>query len=246
VKSRHFDTLLLALGFLVVWEIASLVIGAGILTPPIETLMRAGALAATKPLWMEAASTAHTLLFACAIVFGGGLAAGCLIGSSRLASDVVEPILTPLYAIPKIALYPIILLIFGLSPTATIVFAAIHGVFPMMIFTIGGIRKIKPIYVQAARAMRLTRGRTIVSILVPAAMPEIVTGLRVGFATTLFGALIAELFASSGGLGFMLIRATDAHNMTDVMAITILLFVFAIAANGLITWLENHVRHDKI
>jgi NitT/TauT family transport system permease protein len=246
LKSRRFDTLFLALAFLALWEVASLAIGAETLTPPVATLARAGALLGTASLWAQAASTARTLFFACAIVFGGGLAAGCLIGSSRLASDVVEPVLTPLYAIPKIALYPIILLIFGLSPLATVVFAAIHGIFPVMIFTIGGIRKIKPIYVQTAKVLRLTRARTITSILMPAAMPEIVAGLRVGFATTLFGALIAELFASSGGLGFLLIRATDAHNMTDVMAITILLFVFAIAANGLITWLETHVRHGKI
>lgn len=245
MKSRRFDMVYLIVGFLAVWEVTSLLVG-GTLTPPVETLVRAGSLVASKPFWIQAASTGHTLLFACAIVFGGGLAAGSLIGSSRLASDVVEPILTPMYAVPKIALYPIILLIFGLSPLATIVFAAIHGIFPVMIFTIAGIRKIKPIYVQTARVMRLTRLRAIVSVLLPAAMPEIIAGLRVGFATTLFGALIAELFASSGGLGFMLIRATDNHNMTDVMAITVLLFVFAIVANSLISRLEAHVRHSKI
>lgn len=245
MKSHRFDMVYLIVGSLAAWEVTSLLVG-GTLTPPLETLARAGSLVVSKPFWIQAEATAHTLFFACAIVFGGGLAAGSLIGSSRLASDVVEPILTPMYAIPKIALYPIILLIFGLSPLATIVFAAIHGIFPVMIFTIAGLRKIKPIYVHTARVMRLTRFRTIVSVLLPAALPEIVAGLRVGFATTLFGALIAELFASTGGLGFMLIRATDNHNMTDVMAITVLLFVFAILANSLISRLEVHVRHSKL
>lgn len=245
LRSQRFDTAFVLLGFLIVWEVASLIIGKGILSSPAATLIRAGSLVAGKTLWVQAASTGHTLLLACAIVFGVGLSMGCLVGASRLASDVVEPVLAPMYAIPKIALYPIILLVFGLTPAATIVFAALHGIFPVMIFTIGGIRKIKPIYLQTARVMRLTTRRTIVSILAPAAMPEIVAGLRVGFATTLFGALIAELFASTGGIGFMLIRATDAHNMTDVMAITLLLFVFAIAANGLITWLESRVRHGN-
>ncbi len=245
VIRARLDTAWLILGLLIAWEALSLAIGRGLLVGPIETLLRAGALLFTASLWSQAAATAYTLLLACLLVFVAGLGAGCLIGSSRLASDVVEPMLAPVYAIPKIALYPIILLIFGLSPMATIVFAAIHGIFPVMIFTIGGIRKIRPIYVQAARAMRLSRGQTIRAILVPAAIPEIVTGLRIGFATTLFGALIAELFASTGGLGFMLIRATDAHDMTDVMAITILLFVFAVAANALISRVETHVRHGR-
>lgn len=243
--SRRFDTALLGIGFLVVWEIASLIIGPGILSPPIETLLRALSLVGTWGLWVQAASTGKTLALAFATVIVAGLAGGCLIGSSRLAAEVVEPVLAPIYAIPKIALYPIILLVFGLSPMATIVFATIHGIFPVMIFTIGGIRKIRPIYRQTAAVLHLPRWRTILYVLVPAALPDIVAGLRIGFATTLFGALIAELFASTGGLGFMLIRATNAHDMTDVMAITILLFVFATAANGLITRLEAHVRHGR-
>jgi NitT/TauT family transport system permease protein len=242
---RRLDGALLVLAFLLCWQAVSLIVGPALLTPPIATIARAVALLSTATLWQQAAATGHTLFWACVIVFGVGLAAGCLIGSSRLASEVAEPLLTPIYSIPKIALYPIVLLLFGLTPLATIVFAALHGIFPVMIFTIGGIRKIRPIYLQTARVLHMTRGQTIRAVLVPAAIPEIVTGLRVGFATTLFGALIAELFASTGGLGFMLIRATDNHNITDVMAITILLFVFAVAANGAITRVEIRVRHGK-
>jgi NitT/TauT family transport system permease protein len=242
--SRRADTALLVFCFLLCWEIASLVIRGGLLVSPVATLGRAVVLLQTGALWSQAAATLHTLLFACLIVAVLGLGLGCLIGSSRLAAMVVEPLLAPLYAIPKIALYPIILLIFGLSPLATIVFAAIHGIFPVLMFTIGGIRKIKPVHLATARVARFSRMQTILSVLLPAALPEILTGLRIGFATTLFGALIAELFASTGGLGFMLIRATDAHDMTSVMAITVLLFVFAVAANGAISRLETHVRHD--
>jgi NitT/TauT family transport system permease protein len=245
LETTRLDTAWLILFFLIVWEALSLAIGRGLLVSPVETLIRAGGLLFTSGFWSQAAATLRTLVLACLLVFAVGLGAGCLIGSSRLASDVVEPLLVPIYAIPKIALYPIILLIFGLSPMATIVFAAIHGIFPVMIFTIGGIRNIRPIYIHAARAMRLSRAQTIRGVLVPAAIPQIVTGLRIGFATTLFGALIAELFASTGGLGFMLIRATDAHDMASVMAITVLLFVFAVAANALISRAEIYVRHGR-
>lgn len=243
--ARRGDTALLVLAFLLCWEVVSLAVGGDLLASPIATLRRALALLGTDALWSQAAATLHTLLLACLLVAVLGLCLGCLIGSSRLAAATIEPLLAPLYAIPKIALYPVILLIFGLSPLATIVFAAIHGIFPVMIFTIGGIRKIRPIHIATARVARLTRMQTILSVLLPAALPEIVTGLRIGFATTLFGALIAELFASTGGLGFMLIRATDAHDMTTVMAITVLLFVFAVAVNGAISRLEAHVRHDN-
>jgi NitT/TauT family transport system permease protein len=76
----------------------------------------------------------------------------------------------------------------------------------------------------------------------PAALPEIVTGLRIGFATTLLGTLMGELFASSEGIGFMLIRAMDIHNVPDIMALTLLLFVVATAANMVILAVEERVR----
>jgi NitT/TauT family transport system permease protein len=90
--------------------------------------------------------------------------------------------------------------------------------------------------------MRLGRLDLARHILLPAALPEIVTGLRIGFSTTLLGSLIGELFASSEGLGFMLIRAMDIHNVPDIMALTLLLFLVAAAANTLILAVEKRVH----
>jgi NitT/TauT family transport system permease protein len=90
--------------------------------------------------------------------------------------------------------------------------------------------------------MRLTRLAQARTILFPAALPEIVTGLRIGFSTTLLGTLIGELFASNQGLGFMLIRAMDAHNVPDIMALTLLLFLIATGANTIILAIERRVH----
>jgi len=243
MNSRRFDMLLLAAAFLLFWAIAARLAGPDALSTPVATLTRAVSLLTAISFWDDVAATGHTMLWACLIVLAGGLTAGLLVGSSRLATQVVEPMLGPLYSIPKITLYPVILLIFGLTPSATISFAAIHGIFPVMIFTINGIRQVPPIYERSARVMKLNRFQMIRSILIPAALPEIVAGLRVGFSTTLLGAIIAELFASTAGMGFLLIRATEAHDVIDIMAITAILFAFAITANSLLMRLERHVRH---
>ena len=67
---------------------------------------------------------------------------------------------------------------------------------------------------------------------------------RIGIAVTLLGILIAELFASSSGIGFALIRATEIHNVADIFALTLLLFLFAVAINTLLHVTERRVRHD--
>jgi NitT/TauT family transport system permease protein len=85
---------------------------------------------------------------------------------------------------------------------------------------------------------------TAATIMAPAALPEILTGVRIGTALTLLGVLIGELFASTSGLGFALIRAMDVHAVIDIMAITMLLFVFAAVLNSILQLAERWVRHN--
>ncbi len=96
------------------------------------------------------------------------------------------------------------------------------------------VRNVAPVHRRTAKALRLSPLATIVTVLAPAAVPEILSGIRIGIAVTLLGILIAELFASSSGIGFALIRATDLHNVVDIFALTLLLFLFAVAINTLL------------
>ena len=170
--------------------------------------------------------------------------AGLALGTNRLAGQVGEPILSSLYSIPKITLYPVILLVFGLGVSAKVAFGALHGIFPVALFAIGALRNTSPVLIKTARVLRLAPVETARTVLLPAALPEIVTGLRIGFSATLLGTLIGELFASDQGLGFMLIRAMEAHKVLDIVALTLLLFAFAAIANGLLLVVERRVHRQ--
>ena len=95
-----------------------------------------------------------------------------------------------------------------------------------------------------AKALRLKPFATIATVLAPAAIPEILAGVRIGIAVTLLGILIAELFAASSGIGFALIRATDLHNVADIFALTLLVFLFAVALNTLCHAIERRVSRS--
>ena len=105
---------------------------------------------------------------------------GLLLGLNRFAGDVADPILGTVYSIPKITLYPIILLIFGLSLAAKIAFGVIHGIFPVAIFTMNAVRNVAPVHRRTAKALRLSPLATIATVLAPAAVPEILSGIRIG------------------------------------------------------------------
>ena len=117
MKPQHYDGLLLAAGFLVCWEILYLLVGEDVVSAPADTLLRAVALLKGRNFWHDAASTGIAFGYACVIGITGGMLLGLALGLSRFAGDVADPILGTIYSIPKITLYPIILLFFGLSLT---------------------------------------------------------------------------------------------------------------------------------
>jgi NitT/TauT family transport system permease protein len=239
---RFLDYAYLFAALLAVWLVMYRWAGPEALSSPLQTFARAGELLSDRQFWGHAAATGIAFAYGCLIALIGGLAIGLAIGAHRLARDTGEPILTAVYSIPKITLYPVILLIFGLGVSAKVAFGALHGLFPVALFTIGALKNTNPTLIKTARVLRLSAIATARTILLPAALPEIVTGLRIGFSSTLLGTLIGELFASDRGLGFILIRAMDANRVPDIMALTLILFAFASTANILLLALEHRLQ----
>jgi NitT/TauT family transport system permease protein len=229
------DTALLLLAMLVFWQFASLAIGAAVLPAPIAVGGRLVAIMADSDFPGHAWETGRAFAAALVLALLGGLAIGLALGANRLSGDVAEPILVALYSIPKITLYPVILLLFGLGITAKIAFGVIHGIIPVAIFTMNAVRNIRPVYFRAARAMRLSPLQSAARVVVPAVVPEIVSGFRLGFALTLLGTLIGEMFASQRGIGYMLVKAMETNDVETVMALAILLIALAtLASSGLL------------
>jgi NitT/TauT family transport system permease protein len=227
--NRRYDGLLFTIAVLLLWELLYRVVGSSGLSSPLTTFATVGHLLGNVRFWQNAAATANAFALAVAFSLGGGLAIGLLLGLSRFAGDVFDPILNALTAIPKITLYPVILMFFGLGLWAKVAFGTIHGIFPVIILTMSGVRNIRPVYRKTALAMRLTPWQTIRTVLFPAALPEIFTGLRIGIALALLGTLVGELFATDRGMGFLLMQSVEHQDVPVIMAITLLLFAVAVA-----------------
>jgi NitT/TauT family transport system permease protein len=93
--------------------------------------------------------------------------------------------------------------------------------------------------------MKLSRGQMVRWILFPAAIPEIFTGLRVGFALTLIGSLLAEMFASHRGLGYLLMNGIGLHNVELVMSVTLIIVVFAAAISTLLLHIDHRLHRRR-
>ena len=237
------DTVALVAGILVLWQALYALAGEDALSAPAETVRHLLAMMGEGDFWPHVQETFAAFIQALAIAWTGGLCIGVALGANRLASEVFEPILVALYSIPKVTLYPVILLFFGLGMQAKVAFGAIHGIIPVAIFAMAAVRNIRPIFLKSARAMRLTARQRVTGILIPATIPEIVTGFRIGFALTMLGTLIGEMFASQRGLGFLLIRSIERHDVKTIMAVALLLFAVATLASWLLLRLDKHLHH---
>jgi len=242
MSRRVLDFALLIVLLLAVWEGLHHLAGEEALSSPAETLSFLREYMGKPAFLSNATATLIALGYAVAIAFIGGLAVGLPLGFYRGAGDVADPYLVSLFAIPKITLYPVILLLFGLTLSAKVAFGAIHGFFPVALFAMSGVRSIPHSYLKSARAMRLSTFDTLRSVVLPAALPEIVTGMRIGLASTILGTLIGEMFAGTEGLGFVLIKAIDRNNVPLIMALTLLLFIVSSSANSVLLDIDHRLH----
>jgi NitT/TauT family transport system permease protein len=224
------------------WQLLFWYAGEGALTSPRETCAYLLELVASPSFYPHLIETARAFAVALGIAISCGILIGFALGLYRFAAEVGEPVLVALYSIPKITLYPVVLLAFGIGMPAKVAFGALHGIMPIAIFALGAVRNLNPVYVRAARVMRLPPARIALDVLLPAAIPEIFTGIRIGFSLTLIGTLLGEMFASQRGLGFLLIQAIGLHNIRLIMALTLLLVVVAVTASALLLAVDRRLR----
>ena len=240
---KYAGTAMLLLVLVVIWQGVHMRVGADALSSPAATALKLFHLLASGELNRHIGATAKALAYALVLSLLGGVALGVLLGVQRLTGAVAEPILLNLYSIPKVTLYPLVLLIFGLGLSAKIAFGVMHGLIPIMIFTMNAIRQLRPVYLRAAKAMHVPLRQTVLHVLLPAILPEVVAGLRLGFSLTLLGVLIGEMFASQRGLGYVIINAMSLGDIATVMAVALLLTICAISCNALFLLFDRRLKH---
>ncbi|MDP1841161.1 MAG: ABC transporter permease subunit [Reyranella sp.] len=236
------DPILVAVSLVVLWQVLHHIAGDVAVTAPAPTLAHLWEMIGQARFVPHLRETGLAFLQALAIACGGGILLGVVLGGHKLTGEVAEPILVGLYSLPKITLYPVILLMFGLGMPAKVAFGALHGIIPVVLFTMNAVRNVNRTYLRTGRVLRLTPAQTAWHILIPATLPEIFSGLRIGFSLTLLGTMLGELFASQRGLGFLLMTAIDLNDVKTILAIAVLISAFAVICNAVLLAIDKHLH----
>jgi len=237
--------LLFPLALLVAWQIMAAALGEFFVASPLAALRAliegivAGWFGANARVTLAALAYAYLLAVAIGVIIG------FLLGLSRFAYAVFEPIVISLYALPKVALYPLFLFAFGLTVSAQAWFAMFFGVFPIIVFTMNGTRNVSRVFLKVGRSLRLSRTQLFRKIVFPAILPSMVAGLRLGFGVTFLGVILSQMFAAKSGLGFVLVQSVELHDMPRMYGLIALLTLFAFSVNGLFLLWERHLTRNR-
>jgi ABC-type nitrate/sulfonate/bicarbonate transport system permease component len=186
--------------------------------------------------------TLGELALAFAISASSGVVVGYLISRSQYRIRVFEPLFAGIYSIPIILFLPLYVLFFGLGPASKIALGATISFFPVALSTVAGFGYVDKVLVVAARAMGASDYQLFRFVLLPAALPIMLGGMRMGFTVALLAIIGSETIASLAGLGHRIVHLAESMEMAPMFAYII--FVVAIAAilNILVSTLEARGR----
>lgn len=237
--------------FVGLWELASAANRAARfvnpnLLPAPHQIARAGVeLAQSGLLASDVALSLSRALQGFALAAALGVLLGLLSGYLTLFEDLVDPVIEVIRPIPPLAFLPMFIIWFGIGEQSKILFIAFSCFFPIYLNTAQGVRFTDPLLIRAARSLGASQLQLFVHVILRAALPEIMTGLRLGFGMALFVLVAAELIAADAGLGY---RIQEARNMfqVDVMFLS----AFAIGVLGftlgtLLRWLQSYILRWK-
>jgi ABC-type nitrate/sulfonate/bicarbonate transport system permease component len=186
--------------------------------------------------------TLTELTFAFAISATSGVTVGYLISRSQYRIRVFEPLFAGIYSVPIILFLPLYILFFGLGPASKIALGATISFFPIALNTIAGFGYVDKVLVTAARSMGASDYQLFRYVLLPAALPIMLTGMRMGFTVALLSIIGSETIASLAGLGHRIVHLAESMEMARMFAYIAFVVAIAVILNMLVSALEARGR----
>ena len=225
------------------WELVGRA-GVTILLPPFSRILeRMVEIVPSKPYLDGLATTAETFLLGNLIAIAAGVPLGVAMGRSDLVDRVLLPWVNLFVSAPLTALVPVIMVLFGLGHTTIVLTVVLFAVWIIVLDTRAGIRNMSPSLVEMARSYGASEGQAFAKIYLWAALPEILTGIRLGLIRAVKGVVIGQLLVSIVGFGHLFEIYSSNFLMEHFWALVLTLFAFAFLIAEAVGWLERRVEY---
>jgi len=229
---------LLAIG--VAWQIAGTVDTSGLFPPLSEVVVKVGELVTSETLTRDILPSVARTLAGFVLGSAMGILLGVVLGWWRWLEPWARPALEFCRAVPPPVLVPIAVVAYGATDSMKIGIIALATFWPVLLNTTDGVRRVEPGYIEAARVYTGgTHGAVLRRVVLPAAAPQIATGLRIALAVSLIVMVVSEMFGSSSGLGYLILQSQRLYAMTAMYAGVLILGVIGILLTALFSVIER-------
>ena len=210
-------------------------------TPPSQVAETLWTLFASGTIWEPLAVSAAGFAVGLGIAIIIALPLGILIGRSETLNALFDPFITAFNATPRLVFLPLVLLWFGLGLWSKVVIVAFGAIFPLLINTHEGIRNADRLLINVVRSFGAKERDVVRFVVVPNALPYILTGLRLAIGRAVLGVVVSEFFGSDQGLGVMMVQAASQYKVNIVFAGMIVFMALSLAMTSVVKLIERRL-----
>ena len=234
-------------GALAIWQFASgRLVDPFFISAPTDVAARLWQWTMDGTLVSNLSYTLYATVLGFAIGATGGFVTGFVLGRAATASAILDPYITALYCLPKIALAPLFIMWFGIGIESKVAMAAIIVFFLVFLNTYAGVRDVNPVHVHATRIMGASEWQVMRKVIAPSAAAWVFTGLKISVPYALIGAVVGELMSSNRGIGFLIAQSSAMFDTASTFAGLVVLAVVGAAINAGLQRLERHVLRWRL
>ena len=212
------------------------------LPPPRAVYAAAERLVQTQAFWSAVLVTLTTIAKAFIFAALGGILAGYLITRSKLATQVIEPVISGLFTIPITLFFPMFILFFGIGTGSKVAYGATYAFFPVALNTIAAFSNMDERFLRAAKSMGAGSFETFRHVLLPGALPVLMTGLRIAFFICFASVLGGETISSVAGIGRNIAHAAELMESARMYAWIFFVICTSVTLNLVVYGIENRMR----
>jgi ABC-type nitrate/sulfonate/bicarbonate transport system permease component len=227
--------------FLCVWEYFGLTVDPLFLAAPSKIVEAGIDLIRSGELFSAFLATFYPFAIGMAITIIGGIIIGVAMAQWRLLEYMLDPFINALYAIPRIALVPLIMLWAGLGVGGKVFILVSIAIFPVIINTFSGIRDVRGSMLEVGRAYGATRSQIFFKIIMPATIPFVMTGIRLAVGMGIIGIIVGEFFTAQTGLGGMIVTYANVFATAKLFVPIIVIGVMGVVLTEMVQALERRL-----
>lgn len=175
-----------------------------------------------------------------------GILVGLVTGWYRPLGKAFDPFLTAMLGTPRIVLLPLITLWVGVGFSSKVLIVFLAGVFPIILNTMTGVRNLDPNLTRVASCFGASAIQTFITVALPGALPQIVSGLRVGIGQSLVGVIAAEMFVSTGGIGYFVAQSSANFNIDRVFVGIIVIIIMGMTITSSVKLIESRLLKHRV